>query len=122
MTNKVIQIGGLVIGISILGHLGGGMGIGLVSSFQTNLLYTEFFVSPWDVWYFLGTFFTSIIGTWGLNTLFKINTGEREEIIPFLMCFPNYFSKKKCETIQTIIFALLISIADVITYHYLRVS
>ncbi len=122
MTNKVIQIGGLVIGISILGHLGGGMGIGLVSFFQSDLLYTEFFVSPWDVWYFLGAFFTSIIGTWGLNTLFKINTGEREEIIPFLMCVPNYFSKKTCEIIQTIIFALLISIADVITYHYLRVS
>ena len=122
MINKTLQIGGLIIVISVLGHLGGGMGIGLVSSFQPDLLYTEFIVSPWDVWYFLGAFFTSIIGTWGLNTLFKINTGEREEIIPFLMCFPNYFSKKNCEIIQTIIFALLISIADAITYHYLRVS
>ena len=84
MANKVIQIGGLVIGISILGHLGGGMGIGLVSFFQSDLLYTEFFVSPWDVWYFLGAFFTSIIGTWGLNILFKITTVERDELIPFL--------------------------------------
>jgi len=121
MTNKAVQIGGLVIVISILGHLGGGMGIGLVSSFQSNLLYTEFLVSSWDLWYFLGAFFTSIIGSWGLNTIFKINTGERDEIIPFLMCFPNYFSKKKCEIIQIVIFSLLISIADVITYHYLRV-
>ena len=121
MATKICNIGGLIVVVSLLGHLGGGMGVGLVSLLRPNLLYEDSLFSPWDVWYFLGSLFTAIIGSWGLNTIFKINTGGREEIIPFLICCPSYFSTKMCELSQTIIFAFLISIANVTTYHYLRV-
>ena len=121
MATKICNIGGLIVVVSLLGHLGGGMGVGLVSLLRPNLLYEDSLFSPWDVWYFLGSLFTAIIGSWGLNTIFKINTGGREEIIPFLMCCSSYFSTKICEISQTIIFAFLISMANVTTYHYLRV-
>ena len=54
MTNKLCKIGGLIVIVTLLGHLGGGMGVGLVSLLRPNLLYEDSLFSPWDVWYFLG--------------------------------------------------------------------
>ena len=41
MATKICNIGGLIVVVSLLGHLGGGMGVGLVSLLRPNLLYED---------------------------------------------------------------------------------